>query len=192
MTLKLTPAQVTALRAIRDDRVHAINARTLSALRNMFAIKQVAGNASSRLAPSFRLTPSGKTYLAEYERNERTRRTDAERAARPVPADAFVEPSAKSAPVMPVEYEDEPGDKIQGVPQAWIDQLVIFLRHGAKIRRVESGWYAEPGNYGFSQNHVPGRLDATVREAIRRGIVRELPPTATGIIRLALVSGVAK
>lgn len=137
---KLSEAQVKALRAAREAGASGveIKGRTRTALSGMFAIvPTVHGNGT------YSITPTGGTYLDEHERAEKAKQEQAERASRPVPASAFVEPSARTAPVMGLEYEDEQDEEPMcregddephpiGSPECILTQL-------AETERPESG-----------------------------------------------------
>jgi hypothetical protein len=112
---KLSDGMVKILRAVRDANPDSpvqawdVKGPSLAGLRRRFAVKQDG--------EILALTPTGRTLLAEHERAERTAAERAERKSRPVPSSAFVEPSARTAPVLNHEYEDEYEDTEHEVPE---------------------------------------------------------------------------
>lgn len=105
---KLSPAMVNGLREIASpEQTREIQPRTLAALRARFLIKPVAGG--------WQVTKSGRHHLEQIDRDAKAKRDEAERLSRPVPAKAFVEPSASVPLVLDFEYEDE-ADEIPAAP----------------------------------------------------------------------------
>lgn len=206
MAKPLSDRMISALRmiAMRDgDGIVLRDARTRNALLSRFMIKGAHGDADRPM--TYVLTPSGRHALDEIECAERAKVAEAERAARPVPAGACVEPSASVVPVMGLEYDEEepepsapavrltepaePGKRFRAVysgelrevPDSDVLQLLALLDSGARItRRLFGGWEIRTGpDVPFSWDAM--KADRAARAAVYYGLAtqQEIPNSAT-------------
>jgi hypothetical protein len=99
---KLSDPMIKALRAIADAGPDGMDARgpSVAALQRRLMVKRTGPRKVT-------ITPSGEAALRHAEEIERRARQAQERASRPIPATAFVEPSASRPVAAFPEYEDE-------------------------------------------------------------------------------------
>lgn len=181
---KLSEAQIKGLRAVERGEGSTVPARTRDALKARFLVKTDDSTGVRVLL----LTPSGRSALREHERAVKQEQEQAERASRPVPGSAFVEPSARTAPVMGLEYDEEPDDfpccsgpsvrltpAPAGVEQEATDaeilQLLTLLDSGVKISRALYQGYVVTGPLPFRVDL--DALNRAARDAVRFGLARQ-------------------